>query len=172
MSHRLPTPLTVALAASLSSLQPALAQGPAPCTEPEASQFDFWLGEWVVTANGQLAGHNKITREVGGCVLHERYTTPQGYEGESFSMYDASRDVWHQTWVDNQGLLLTIEGGFEDGQMVLEGTTTGSNGETLQRITWSRIDDGPEVRQLWESSTDGGQTWTTAFDGTYTPRES
>jgi hypothetical protein len=26
------------------------------------------------------------------------------------------------------------------------------------------------VRQVWESSTDGGKTWTVAFDGTYTAR--
>jgi hypothetical protein len=26
------------------------------------------------------------------------------------------------------------------------------------------------VRQLWEQSSDGGATWTVAFDGTYTKR--
>ena len=36
----------------------------------------------------------------------------------------------------------------------------------MQRITWSKNADGT-VRQLWESSTDGGTTWTVAFDGTY-----
>jgi hypothetical protein len=25
------------------------------------------------------------------------------------------------------------------------------------------------VRQLWESSSDGGRTWTVAFDGIYAP---
>lgn len=37
---------------------------------------------------------------------------------------------------------------------------------TLQRITWS-VEPGGSVRQLWESSTDGGTTWTVAFDGRY-----
>jgi hypothetical protein len=37
----------------------------------------------------------------------------------------------------------------------------------VQRITWSREADG-SVRQLWESSSDGGRTWTAAFDGIYT----
>ncbi|NNF27658.1 MAG: hypothetical protein HKN73_10605, partial [Gemmatimonadetes bacterium] len=117
----------------------------------------------------QIAGHNRITREVGGCVLHERYTTPQGYQGESFNIYVASRGVWHQTWVDNGGLLLTLEGTYSGGRMVLEGTTQSQNGASQQRITWSVIDEGPNVRQLWETSTDGGATWTTAFDGTYVP---
>lgn len=173
MSDRLPV-LAAAATLVFAAAEPARAQsqGPPPCTQPEASQFDFWVGEWEVTANGQLAGYNAITREIGDCVLHERYTTPQGYEGESFNIYDASRGVWHQTWVDNGGLLLTLEGGFEDGKMVLQGSTMGQNGESMQRITWSLIDGGPQVRQLWESSTDGGETWTTAFDGTYSPRGS
>jgi hypothetical protein len=35
-----------------------------------------------------------------------------------------------------------------------------------QRIIWS-INDDRSVRQLWESSEDGGKTWTVAFDGNY-----
>ena len=27
-----------------------------PCTAPEASQFDFWVGEWDLYANDTLAG--------------------------------------------------------------------------------------------------------------------
>ena len=38
-----------------------------------------------------------------------------------------------------------------------------------QRITWSKLDGG-RVRQLWESSTDDGRTWSVAFDGTYVPK--
>lgn len=33
-----------------------------------------------------------------------------------------------------------------------------------ERITWTPNADGT-VRQHWEQSTDGGKTWTTAFDG-------
>jgi hypothetical protein len=36
----------------------------------------------------------------------------------------------------------------------------------LQRVTWTPSSDGT-VRQLWESSEDGGTTWTTVFDGRY-----
>ena len=161
---------TLALLAALAApIDVSAQQGPPRCTAEEASQFDFWIGSWEVQANGQVVGHNTITREIGGCVLHERYDTPRGYVGESFNIYDASRGVWHQTWVDSGGLLLTLEGGFTDGRMTLEGTTRGQNGAARQRITWSVIDEGPNVRQLWETSTDDGATWTTAFDGTYVP---
>jgi hypothetical protein len=35
-----------------------------------------------------------------------------------------------------------------------------------QRVTWTPQPDG-RVRQLWESSSDGGRTWTVVFDGLY-----
>jgi hypothetical protein len=40
-------------------------------------------------------------------------------------------------------------------------------GVDVQRITWSKNADAT-VRQVWDSSTDGGKTWTVAFDGVYT----
>ena len=108
-------------------------------------QFDFWLGEWEVrTPDGKLAGTNRITREYGGCVLHERYDTGRGYSGESLNVYDAPRKAWHQTWVDNGGLLLVLEGAFRANRMVLEGEvrsaeTTAGRRETSLFSSWSDI---------------------------------
>jgi len=138
-----------------------------PCDTPEHHAFDFWVGEWnVYRPDGTLTGANSIRREYGGCVLHERYETGRGYSGESLNIYDASRKVWHQTWVDSTGLLLVLEGGVVDGKMVLEGTITGPDGkQTGQRITWTPHPDG-SVQQLWESTGSDGQ-WTVAFDGKY-----
>lgn len=147
---------------------PLLAQG--GCTSEAHRDFDFWLGSWeVYDATGARRGTNEVRSILGGCVVHESYSTPGGYAGESLNIYDASRGVWHQSWVDNGGLLLRIEGGIRDGDMVLEGTTRGRDGaEAWNRITWSWIDEtGDRVRQLWEVSTDGGTTWTVAFDGEY-----
>jgi hypothetical protein len=42
-------------------------------------------------------------------------------------------------------------------------------GIDVQRITWTKNADAT-LRQLWESSTDGGKTWTVAFDGLYRKR--
>jgi hypothetical protein len=154
-----------ALVIGATSMAPALA---APCEEPAHRAFDFWLGEWEVrTPDGKLAGHNRIESEYGGCVLHERYTTGRGYSGESLNVYDASRKVWHQTWVDTDGTLLLLEGGPREGKMVLEGQTANADGPaTKHRISWSANSDG-SVRQLWESTDAKGQ-WTIAFDGKYT----
>ena len=39
------------------------------------------------------------------------------------------------------------------------------------RLSFRANPDGT-VRQLWETSADGGTTWTTSFDGLYTKRKS
>lgn len=156
-----------AVVAFLSLAYAANSVAAGPCDASEHRQFDFWLGEWNVrTPDGKLAGVNSITREYGGCVLHERYSTERGYSGESLNVYDAGRKVWHQTWVDTDGALLLLEGGLRDTSMVLEGQSVGPKGEvTKHRITWTPNADG-SVRQHWQTSDSKGQ-WSTVFDGTY-----
>jgi hypothetical protein len=144
---------------------------PDPCAAPERRQFDFWIGTWnVVDEKGKPAGVNEIRSILGGCALQENWTGAGGLTGASFNIYDASSKTWHQTWVDSSGSLLLLNGQFRGGRMVLEGKRVGAKGQTvLDRITWERINgDANRVRQLWQSSEDGGKAWTTAFDGTYT----
>jgi hypothetical protein len=139
-----------------------------PCSSEEFRQFDFWIGEWNVTAGDRSAGRNRITSTLGGCVLLEEYTaTNGGYEGKSFNIYDSTAGEWHQSWVDNRGLLLQLRGGLEDGRMVLSGERIGQEGKpVIDRITWTPNEDGT-VQQTWQVSGDDGETWSTAFDGTY-----
>jgi hypothetical protein len=160
----------LSLVAAASGAIPASAVAVGPCDAAEFRQFDFWLGDWEVrTPDGQLAGRNRIESAQGGCVLHERYATERGYAGESFNIYDSTRKVWHQTWVDNTGLLLLLDGGLRDGSMVLEGPGVGGEGRAVRhRITWTPQSDG-RVRQLWET-TDAAGRWATAFDGMYARR--
>src|SRR5262245_1825495 len=54
-----------------------------PCASAAARQFDFWLGEWEVTARGKLAGINRISRAAGDCALLEEYQSQSGYSGKS-----------------------------------------------------------------------------------------
>lgn len=150
----------------------ATAAAEAPCSSPEHRAFDFWVGDWQVhTPDGRLAGHNRIELRYGGCVLAERYSTPHGYAGESLNSFDEGRGVWHQTWVDNAGTLLLLEGGMQDGAMVLEGATrSDTDAVTRQRITWTAREDGG-VRQLWETQA-ADEPWTVVFDGRYRRRDS
>ena len=141
----------------------------AACDAADHHAFDFWIGDWDVTGAHGIHTHNAITREYDGCVIHERYTGAQDYSGESLNIFDATRKVWHQTWVDSQGTLLVLEGGLRGSDMVLEGAVTGKDGRPArQRITWTPNADGT-VRQQWESANSDG-TWTTAFDGLYRRR--
>ena len=142
--------------------------------------FDFWIGDWdVFGPEGTQVGRNTITSMFAtpsaSGMLHEHWHGNGGVEGRSINAYDATRGRWHQTWMDSTGDMLVLEGGLVDGAMVLESLAS-DEGDTptaeRQRITWTRVSDpdGAEVRQLWESSNDGGATWTVAFDGWYRRR--
>jgi len=141
-----------------------------PCSGARYHQFDFWIGEWNVTENGEPAGTNSIQPIMGGCALQENWqgTGPGGMSGTSFNIYDQARDLWHQSWVDSTGTLLLLDGGMKNGAMVMQGERPATDGEgiTIHRISWTRNADG-SVRQLWEASPDG-QSWTVLFDGLYT----
>ena len=140
---------------------------PPPCGQPEAAQFDFWLGEWEVLAKDRIVGHNLISRIQGGCTLLEEYTAAGGaFEGKSFNYFDPADDHWHQVWVDNSGTRLHLTGGFADGQMVMSGDRMVKGKVSTDRISWTDNPDGT-VRQLWELSADGGETWQVLFDGLY-----
>jgi hypothetical protein len=159
----------------IAAVAPAGAQQPPSqpptCSAPEYRQFDFWVGDWeVVDSAGKVLGTNRITREMKDCVVHEHWTGAGGNTGESFNIYRRGTGTWHQSWVDSSGSLLLLEGGLEEGAMVLRAEFPGRNGGTQQhRITYTPLADG-RVRQLWEVSADGGQTWQASFDGYYRRR--
>lgn len=147
-----------------------------PCTSAEYRQFDFWQGDWDVRTSATdttgPAGHNVISAINDGCALLEQYQASSvGFAGKSLSFYDAARKAWHQTWMDNQGQPLYLEGGLRDGSMVMTTAflSRAPDPQDFQRVTWTPLPQG-RVRQLWESTTDGGKTWTTIFEGYYTPR--
>jgi hypothetical protein len=149
---------------------PAAGQ-PAPCAAPEYRQFDFWVGTWdVFNPQGRQVGTNTIEHTLGGCALHEQWTSAGANRGFSYNIYDRATRRWHQTWVDNGGTLLIIDGGLVGNAMVLRGTTVNARGaNVLNRITWTPV-AADSVRQLWETSADDGGTWTVTFDGMYVRR--
>lgn len=155
--------MTLVVGVSLAVAQPAPG-----CSDEKSKQFDFWIGEWDVTADGKVAGTNGIRPILDGCVLQENWVGAGGSAGSSFNFYNPSTKKWHQYWVWRNGTVLDSSGGYSDGKMILEGSSTGKDGQKVEnRITWYDNEDGT-VRQHWETSTDGGKTWGTAFDGLYT----
>ena len=141
----------------------------APCMyTPEYRQFDFWAGDWIVTDRaGTEQGRNSIRPAQKGCVLIENWTSATGTTGMSINYYDPTLEKWVQQWISS-GAQIRIEGGIEDGSMVLTGyiytLATGTKADF--RGTWSLLKDG-RVRQFFEQSTDGGTTWQAWFEGFY-----
>jgi len=160
--------LPLASALLLVSPPTLLAQARQGCTAPEYRQFDFWVGEWSVTVpSGKVAGTNRIESILGGCALQEHWSGSQGGSGTSLNMWNSTDSTWRQVWIDASGSLLELSGALKGNQMVLSGRATGPGGGTvLNRITWTPVGEG-KVRQLWESSSDDGTTWTVQFDGLY-----
>ena len=158
--------MSLALAILLAAGAP-----PSPCSAPEFRQFDFWAGDWVVTGpGGKQVGTNRIDLVQGGCALHENWASVGPSRGESLNFYDARTKRWTQAWIGNDGGALILTGGLQGNAMVLEGEAPAPDGRPAkQRITWTPRSDGT-VRQHWQMSTDGGTSWTTAFDGIYTRR--
>src|SRR4051812_31083719 len=85
------------------------------CTGAAYHEFDFTAGDWDVFDVGTpstIVARNHITPMADGCALREVYEQRDGLRGESFSVYDSTRKVWHQSWVTNRGTLLLLEGGL------------------------------------------------------------
>ena len=140
-----------------------------PCDTAEHHQFDFWLGNWQVSnKDGVLQGNNNVISILDGCVVSENWQAAQGdFTGKSYNFYDSQSKQWHQTWIDNEGGVLFLDGNLQGDVMVLQGhrpTTDGSL--TLHQISYTLLKDGT-VEQKWLASKDNGQSWKELFLGYY-----
>jgi hypothetical protein len=142
---------------------------PKPCEEPNASQFDFWLGEWDLTWPAEQTGGkkgetgkgtNSISKMLGRCVVREDFNSlDASLIGHSVSLYNATQGMWQQTWVDNQGSYLLFTGKFEAGRMILKtepflrGEKTAINRMVFRNISSDSLDWD------WQTSVDNGATW-------------
>jgi hypothetical protein len=144
-----------------------------PCeSDPRFSEFDFWVGEWDVhVASGDLAGRNSIVSEQHGCVLVENWTSSTGGTGSSINYVDKISGKWVQIWNDASGSQISIRGGLTEEGMLLTGTIhyVATDTTAAFRGLWTELPDG-RVRQFFEQSSDGGDTWAPWFEGFYTRR--
>ena len=165
--------LFILISGRMALAQNSQAKPSAPCTSPEYRQFDFWLGDWDTfdaDAPGKIVARNHVTRMADGCAPREVYEQGDGLVGESFSIYDATRKVWHQSWVTNHGQLLTIEGTLQGESIVLTGENRSTDGKmTLIKGTWARVAQG--VQETAETSSDNGKTWKPLFNIVFRPHK-
>jgi tetratricopeptide (TPR) repeat protein len=142
-----------------------------PCkAAPEFRQLDFWIGEWdAKNAQGVTVGSSSIQLILGQCVIFENWSTPLN-NGKSLNVFDTTDRKWHQTWVDDKGTLTHYVGSLVDGKMVYTADVSAAGKPSIARMTFSKLQNG-DVLQFGENSADGGKTWTTAFQFTYTPKK-
>lgn len=174
-------PLAVRLIGSLALVGPAglpmpvVAQAaksaPPKCDAPEYRQLDFWVGDWNVTVGGGQAGTNLVTLEESGCLVHEHWIGARGETGQSLNFYNRDDRAWHQVWVSSSGNVLDLTGHYVDGTLTYTGENRKADGTALRHRLSFHANPNGTVRQLWESSSDGGATWTVSFDGLYAKRK-
>lgn len=171
--------------------QPDVAQSTA-CLEPQARQFDFWIGDWDISAKSRPPGggawaantawvRTQVRAVLGGCALIEESIDDVVGDtvvvGMSLTSYNRHLRTYQQLWVDSKGFSWEYLGGREGEDRVLYLESTASNGArivpfqptTQIRMVFSEI---TETRFVWryEYSTDAGRTWTRTSEAEYRRR--
>ena len=142
-----------------------------PCYQDKrAREFDFWIGDWdvYVTGTNSYAGHSVIQQISGGCAILENWQSAIS-EGKSLNFIDDSTHKWKQVWVGSypNGKQDFVNGEYKDSVMRFTFTTPDAQGHIMQG-KFSFFNQGPyQVRQLNETSPDGGKTWIVSYDFTY-----
>ncbi len=134
-----------------------------PCSALQASQFDFWVGDWDLTWNDTSHGTNRIQKVMDGCTVNENFYDPSmKYSGSSWSVYNTRTKLWQQTWVDNMGGYITLTGKYENNAMTL--TTAPQKlpdgKEMISRMVFYNITP-QNFDWRWQSTKDNGTTWQT-----------
>ena len=143
----------------------------APCADPEATQFDFWLGEWDLSWAEGGKGSNRISKILGGCVIQEEFdgTPSMPLKGISLSTFDANAKRWKQTWVDNSGSYLDLVGGMEGDRMILVMDRIVDGKPLKYRMVFDNIAENA-LDWNWERSENNGATWTVLWQIHYQRR--
>lgn len=155
--------------ALLVAVLAAPAPPPKPCTTAESRQFDFWVGDWDLKIRARRApdkdewatanATQKVEAILGGCAISENFSadgpsTP--WAGKSYSVWVPAMKKWRQTWVDDQGGYIALNGGVEDGAMTLYGEPFTNNGKNLRmRMVFLDVKKD-SLRWEWQRQADGG----------------
>ncbi|MEZ5498118.1 MAG: hypothetical protein R3E77_01675 [Steroidobacteraceae bacterium] len=179
MRHRPAVALIVAVAslAARASTPGAVNLFPSPtkspsCSDAGYSALDGWLGEWRATdvASGTDAGRATISRDLGGCVILERWNglgaDGKPYDGFGIHRFEPASGHWIQNWFGDQADAMVAEGSEQNGGVVYERQFERDGVVIVIRQHIEPLADG-RFSNRGERSTDGGTTWQTTFNLVY-----
>lgn len=132
--------------------------------QQNADDFDFWVGEWNLHWYDQdsnlITGENSITKDLGGSVIREMFRSEATKtNGASLSVLSALDSTWHQTWVDNQGSYIPLDGITKGDQRIFQTKPYEQNGNTfISRMRFYNISVNSFTWD-WEKSADNGESW-------------
>ena len=171
----LAVPAVLAAGPLLHGIPPSPQDG--SCDGDAYRRLDFWLGEWEVHSGDRSVGDNRIEKVLGGCALLEHWSSADGGRGKSLFYYVPAEDAWKQVWVTSSP---ARPGGVKEKVLLesYDGPGVRFQGRIRLRGGGSYLDrttliprDGEGVRQVIETSSDGGDSWEVRFDGLYLPVE-
>jgi hypothetical protein len=181
--------LSLFAAAIVSAQEATPEETPEPYTLAEEShQLDWFIGAWSVDSRYLLDPATEewfeetvtstIEPIIGGFALMERYTgtfagTP--IDAVSIRTYNSAIGKWQQRWLDNTSPgFAAYTGQYADGEFIayadrgyspeIEG---GTEKETGAREIFFDI-EADRFSWRWETTADGGATWTTVWTLEYT----
>lgn len=139
------------------------------CNTPQHALMDFWVGTWKGTWRNPQSGNedsasNVVVRSHDGCVIHESFRQgARGLVGSSFSVFDAKRGNWRQTWVDNTGAYMDFVGTLlPDGMSFSRETEAADGTKVWERMRFFNA-TSMSFDWEWERSTDGGKSWVSSW---------
>lgn len=138
--------------------------------------FDFWVGDWdlmwYVKDSVKVYGENRIEKVLGGTAIQENFVgltgITKGYEGKSFSIFNALQKQWQQTWIDNSNSYIPFVGGKEGENYYFQNSRVGPRGKKMiEKMVFHDIKPNSFVWD-WKSSLDDGATWAINWQIFYT----
>jgi len=146
----------------------AAATNDQPCAStPETRQLDYWLGHWTMGAGPDKSASN-VTLSLDKCVFVEHWENGKGHVTEKTFAYSPEDKNWYGLFVDNQGRVhVFVDGKVSPDTAEFRGPSKGENGQpVLNRLKVTRL-PADKLEEVWEKSTDNGNTWTTAYRAEY-----
>ena len=135
---------------------------------PEASYYDFWIGEWHQVTADTVAENPGFVIEKGlfdGHLVEEWVMTDQT-RAVAWRTWDSSTGSWQFVWVHQDGLFQIWEERKIGDHWYMHKTFVVDGQEIYSRQAFIPQEDGSVVRSS-EHSKDGGATWQLRFRERY-----